>query len=406
MRPILALLAALLSITGCGAGAPPAAAAAARHSPSAAPEPLYIGEGTTVRVVDGATAQVLRKMPGGAPSPDWRRLFSVASSNGNVQLMVVDTATGAIVQAVTVPAWASEARLSYDGRWLALVPTPDARATVTRFQVRDADLAAAPVDVQLPGAFAFDGLSGDGKRLFLLQLRSNGSYQVKLYDLGAGRLLPDPIVDKTDASSVMSGASVSSFTTADGQEQLTLYERNARDQAFVHVLPIGMATPFAYCVDLPAPGTGWTLAAGPDGRRFFAANMSSGRVVSLKTDGLGPPQVTSGPQVAVAVRFGLVRDAEAKEERQRAAAAVSADGATLFAASGSSILSFDTAGLRSGPVARVAGEEIMSLATGRSGWLYATTSSGRLLRVDPGAMRAVWISDPVFNGAAVLHTDG
>src|SRR5207253_1275464 len=97
--------------------------------------------------------------------------------------------------------------------------------------------AATPIDVELPGAFAFDGLSGDGQRLYVLQLRRDGGYQVKLYDLVTHRLAPDAIVDKTDASTVMSGAPVNSLTSADGQEQLTLYERDSRNQSFVHVLP-------------------------------------------------------------------------------------------------------------------------------------------------------------------------
>jgi hypothetical protein len=328
----------------------------------------------------------------------------VAGSYANVQLRVVDTATGAIVRALTVPAWVSEARLSSNGRWLALVARPDARVAATRFQVRDAELAAAPIDVELPGAFAFDGLSGDGQRLYVLQLKRDGSYQVKLYDLAAHRLAPDAIVDKTDASTVMSGAPVNSLTTADGQEQLTLYERDSRDQAFVHVLPVGVSIPFAYCVDLPAPGAGWTLAAGPDGRRFYAANMTSGWLVMLRAGGLAPPEVSSGRLVAGTSWFGPARDAEAKEDPQRTAAAVSADGRTLFAGGGESVMRIDAASLRAGGVASLGSEQVLSLATGRSGWLYATTSSGRLLRIDPGSMRVAWRSQEAFSGSSILHT--
>jgi hypothetical protein len=407
MRPTPALLAvtfaALLSAAGCSAGTGPASAAP-RSSPAAVAEPLYLGDGTVVSVVDGATGQVRRRMPAGAPSPDWTRLYSVAGSYANVQLRVVDTGSGAIIRAIPVPAWASDARLSANGRWVALISKPDARAPLTRFQVRDADLAGAPIDVELPGAFAFDGLSGDGRRLFLLQLRNDGSYQVKLYDLAAHRLAPNAIVDKNDASTVMSGASVDSLTTTDGQEQLTLYERDARDQAFVHVLPIGVSTEFAYCVDLPPPGAGWTLAAGPDGRRFYAANMISESVVELRADGLAPPQVSSGRLVTGTSRFGLVRDAEAKEAAPRTSVVVSRDGSTLFAGSGDSVIRIDAETLRAGEVARLGGEQVLSLATGRSGWLYATTSSGRLLRIDPGTMHVAWRSESAFTGSTILHT--
>jgi hypothetical protein len=411
MRPMLALLAAtlavLLSGAACGTETGPAAGAPAR-SPLAAPrnEALYLSDGSVVSVVDGATGEVQRRMPAGAPSPDWSRLYSVAASYANVQLRVIDTATGAIVRSLTVPAWASEARLSANGRWLALVSKPDPRALLTHFQVRDIELVGTPKDVDLPGAFAFDGLSGDGQRLFLLQLRPDGSYQVKLYDVAAQRLLADAIADKSDASTVMSGGSVSSLTTADGREQLTLYERDARNQSFVHVLPVGTATQFAYCVDLPAPGLYWTLAPAPDGRHFYAVNMVSESLVVLTARGLEPPQVSGGRLDAATSRFSLVRDAEAKEAGQRTVATVSADGATLFAGSGDNVVRIEPARLRAGPVARLGGEGVASLAAGRSGWLYATTTAGRLLRIDPGSMGVAWRSSQSFEGSSILRTAG
>jgi hypothetical protein len=307
------------------------------------------------------------------------------------------------VRSLTVPPWASEARLSANGRWLALVSKPDPHARLTHFQVRDTELAGTPRDVELPGAFEFDGLSGDGQRLFLLQHRPDGSDLVKLYDLAAQRLLPDAIADKSDGSTVMSGASVNGFATADGQEQLTLYERDARNQSFVHVLPVGTATQFAYCVDLPAPGSNWTLTPSPDGRRFYAVNMVSESVVVLATEGLAPPQVSSGRLDAGSSRFGLVRDAEAKEAGQRTAAALSADGATLFAGAGSSVVRVDAATLRAGAIARLGGEEVASLAAARSGWLYATTVAGRVLRIDPGSMRVALTSSPSFDGSSIVR---
>jgi hypothetical protein len=408
---MLALLAAtftvLLSGAACGTDTRPAAGAPTR-SPLVAPgnEALYLSDGSVVSVVDGATGQVLRRMPAGAPSPDWSRLYYVAGSYANVQLRVLDTANGAIVRALSVPAWASEARLSANGRWLALVSKPDPRASLTHFQVRDIELVGTPRDVELAGSFEFDGLSGDGQRLFLLQHRPDGSYQVKLYDLAARRLLPDAIADKSDGSTVMSGASVNGFTTADGQEQLTLYERDARNQSFVHVLPVGAATQFAYCVDLPAPGSSWTLTPAPDGRRFYAVNMVSGSVVVLTTEGLAPPQVSNGRVDAGTSRFGLVRDAEAKEGGQRTAATVSADGATLFAGGGDSVVRIEAASLRSGAAARLGGEELASLGAGRSGWLYATTAAGRVLRIDPGSMRVAWRSSQSFDGSSIVRTAG
>lgn len=400
-----AVLLSLLTAPAC-ASEPPAAdrprssLAAPRH------ETLYLGGDSVVSVVDGASGKVLRRMPAGAASPDWSRLYSVASSYSNVQLRVVDSSTGAITHALKVPAWADDARLSANGRWLALTDKPDPQEAITHFQVRDAALEAPPTDVELSGAFSFDGLSDDGQRLYLLQLRDDGSYLVRLYDLAAHRLVPGAIADKTDGSTAMSGAAVNSLTTGDGQEQLTLYERGSREQAFVHVLPVGAATEFAYCVDLPAPGIGWTLTAAPGGRRFYALNSISESVVTLTAGGLGPPQVSSGRFDPAAGSFGLVRDADAKEGGRPASAAVSADGTALFAADGGDVVEIDAARLRKRASARLDGEQVLSLAAGSSGWLYATTANGRLLRIDPASMRVSWKSRPDVGNSAILRVAG
>ena len=59
-------------------------------------------------------------MPAGAPSPDWSRLYSVAGSYANVQLRLVDAATGEINRVLPVPNWVSEARLSANGLLMRL----------------------------------------------------------------------------------------------------------------------------------------------------------------------------------------------------------------------------------------------------------------------------------------------
>ena len=407
MRPTLVLLTAMFAVLACGTEASPAAGAAPR-SPLAAPtnERLYLGNGSALTVVDGATGEVERTMPAGAPSPDWSRLYSIAGSYANVKLRLVDAANGEIQRVLPVPDWVSDARLSANGRWLALVSKPDPKATVTRFQLRDAELTQQPIDVELPGAFAFDGLSGDGRRLYLLQFGSRASYQVRLYDMVTQQLMSGAIADKSNASTVMSGGAVNSLTTADGQTQLTLYERDSHGNAFVHVLPIGASTQFAYCVDLPAPGVYWALTPAPDGRRFYAANLLSGSVLVLTARGMDPPQVSSGRLDTATGSLGPAQDVQAKEAVQRTAATVSTDGATLFVGAGATVTRVDASTLRAGSVGRWDGDQVLSLAAGHSGWLYALTASGRLLRIDPRTMSVSWRSGPRFIGLTILHQTG
>ena len=49
------------------------------------------------------------------------------------------------------------------------------------------------------------------------------------------------------------------------------------------------------------------------------------------------------------------------------------------------------------------GAAVGSLAAAPSGWLYAMSSGGQLLRIDPSTMRVMWSSDPTFNGFEILH---
>jgi hypothetical protein len=369
--------------------------------PSRAPaqDRLYLADGSALKVVNGATGDLLRVLPAGAAPADWSRLSSLTSGSAGVTLQVVDAVTGQVQHAVQAPSWADGVRVSANGAWLALVSRPDPK--VTRFQVRDADLARQPVEMALNGRFVFDGLSGDGQRLYLLQMGSGGSYQVRLFDVGKNQLLPDPIVDKTDSSAVMSGSAVNSLTTRDGLMQLTLYERNQKGQAFVHALPIGSSLPFAYCVDLPAPGSGWMLAAAPDGQRFYAVNAVSNQVVTLTTLGYDPPRVSKAKLLAGPGPRGLVATAEAKEG-VGPALAVSADGSTLFVDGPGMVTSLDVRTMRrSGAVSL--GEAVRSLAAAPSGWLYAMSPGGRVLRIDPSTMKVSWASDAAFNGFELLH---
>jgi hypothetical protein len=410
MRSMLVLLAAMVAAAACGAetGAgqsAPSAAPATRAAPLAAPsnERLYLGDGSVLKVVDGASGQLERTMPAGSPSPDWSLLYSVGASYANLRLQVIDGASGEVRRAMRVPDWASDVRVAANGRWLALMLKPDPKAATSHFQVLDADFAQPPQDVELPGAWAFDGLSGDGKRLYLLQLRAGGSYQVRLYDLASRRLVPGAIADKGTSSTVMSGGAVNSLTSADGQMQLTLYEKDSGGHAFVHVLPIGVALPYAYCVDLPAPGQYWALTAAPDGQRFYAANLLSGALVGLAVQGTDSVQVRSGQLGLAAGRPSLIADVQAKGIAQRTAAAVSGDGSTLFVGAGDNVTRIDAGSLRRGSSIRLGGEQVLDLAAGRSGWLYGTTASGRLLRIDPGTMQLVWWSPPNFKGLSIQH---
>jgi hypothetical protein len=172
--------------------------------------------------------------------------------------------------------------LSGDGRTLVLmrperVPFP--RRSV--FQVvRTSDLA--PLQrVVLKGNFAFDALSPDGSRLYLIQRvsqRNLSRYIVRAYALDERRLLPGAIADKAQRGWVMAGYPVRRVTSADGRWVYTFYVRSGA-YSFVHALDATRGV--AHCIGIPwkgAQNTLWKLRLSlRDGGRTIRVSWPSGR---------------------------------------------------------------------------------------------------------------------------------
>lgn len=387
MMRFSAIVAALMvgAAFACGARAPAAQAPVPPPTAVAAAKGLvFMSGGGKIEVLDVASGQVVRELPEGTPSPDWRWIYTA----GQGRLQQVDTATGQASASKAVPDWAQAVRPSGDGAWLVLSGPP------SRFEVIDAAFEKNPIPVNLNGRFTFDGLSNDGRRLYLLEWVSAGRYQVRMYDLAAGRLAPQVIADKTEIGQLMSGEALTSLTSADGALQLTLYQRSAKNEAFVHVLPIGRADPFAFCKDLPAPASGWGFVPGPDGRNFYAVNPPAGIAVKFVQQGPAAPAMQEG---RLGVRGGSPAGGEAP------AAVVSPDGATLLMSTWPGVVSVDTHTMKvTGRF--LDGERISGMAFAPDGAiLYALSQDSRLLQLDPRSMSGV--SEVSLSGVgAILHT--
>jgi hypothetical protein len=351
--------------------------------------------GAAISVVDAASGRPLRALPAGTPAPDWRWLYAVT---GHV-VQVVDPATGTIAAQASVPDWAAAVRTSADGRWLVFTESMAPGSTTSRFQVRDAALAKPPETVTLNGYFSFDGISNDGRRLYLLEWLRPGRYQVRRYDLPQRELYAAPIVDKAEGGGPMSGEGAASATTRDGATQLTLYQHDANHRSFVHVLPMTMTSgmPFAFCVDLPGPDQGWTLVAAPTGDTFYAVNPSSGGIVRITPNPYSAPIVTTG-------RFSQTvgRHVQATQTITPAAV-VSRDGSTLYLAGGPEVVSVSTSSMRRSGRYAGDGSPVMSLALGAGGLLYALEPS-RLLALEPrglGLARSVTLQPRAGSGTII-----
>ena len=183
--------------------------------------------------------------------------------------------------AFTIPAVAydgSSSGLSADGSVLVLIqPRLSFPRTRTSFAVFDARRLRLLQMLRLRGDFSFDAISPRGNRIYLIQYLSPQDptrYAVRAYDVHAGRLLPDPVVDPHEADEQMRGQPLSRAMSPDGRWAYTLYDGNGKTP-FVHALDTSRST--ARCIDLDALAgnqylSGMRLAMRPDGKRLVVRN--------------------------------------------------------------------------------------------------------------------------------------
>jgi hypothetical protein len=143
------------------------------------------------------------------------------------------------------------AGLSTDGSTLVLITPrrtfPRARTSIV---VLDAKSLRTRGHIVLQGDFSFDALSPDGTRMFLihyLSRRDPTRYEVRALDVPSGKLLPTPIVDKSEPDERMAGLPITRETTTDGRWAYTLYD-GAGKEPFVHALDTVNGE--AHCIDL------------------------------------------------------------------------------------------------------------------------------------------------------------
>ena len=207
--------------------------------------------------------------------------YSARSDGSGTVVTGLDPATGAVVARTRLdggyrfPVVAPRAPVegvSTDGRVLVLAGTDPGGS---RFAVLDARLNRQPRTVSLPPGFDYDALSPDGSVLYLVEhLAPAGSerYQVRAYDLAAGRLAEGAIADKSAVPEDMAGHPQARATSPDGGWVATLYQ-HTDGEAFIHLLDA--RNQYAICLDLPhGPATRWQLTY--QGDRVLAQDAETG----------------------------------------------------------------------------------------------------------------------------------
>ena len=143
--------------------------------------------------------------------------------------------------------------ISGDGRTLVIAsygPLPGSPGT-TRFLPIDSKTLKPGRAVELEGSWSYDAISPDGKRLYLVEHLApapSPRYRVRVFDLAAGRLLQQSVIDKAASEAIMRGEPATRATSSDGRWAYTLYAR-AKKEPFVHALDTARRQ--AYCIDLP-----------------------------------------------------------------------------------------------------------------------------------------------------------
>jgi hypothetical protein len=206
------------------------------------PTPFAAQGGQGVMSNDGALRYVANK------SPEGTVVSAISTSDGSVvKSKPIDGSFGVPMVTYKGPA----AGMLRDGS--AFVLQSIGYAPQTSFQLIGTSDLAARAAFSLKGTFAFDALSPDGSKLYLIQHTSSNDlqhYVVRMYDLRAGKLMPGKIADKTQKGWVMQGFPASRATTADGRWVYTLYW-NPNGYPFVHALDTVRG--IAHCIGIAAP---------------------------------------------------------------------------------------------------------------------------------------------------------
>lgn len=176
-----------------------------------------------------------------------------------------------IPSAMSIPAVTLDGEpggLSADARTLALSYPGNAFSDRSEFLfLRARDLKTIE-RITLDGSFVFDAISPDGSLVYLVELidpRNPLDYDVRIYDIEAGRLVRDPVVDPSEPEEQMGGYPFARAASADGRWAYTLYDGGR--EPFIHALDTVGRT--AVCVDLDELGVpignGSTLEVSDDG---------------------------------------------------------------------------------------------------------------------------------------------
>ena len=261
-RIALACLLLAPAIAACGAEPAPDAA----RTPSER-ETLLARVGTSLVAVDGRTGRTLHGVTLGAHDASLDAVYTAAIDGdaGTTTVVATDPVSGRQLRSIEVPGrWivpvaagaTPEGAVSGDGEVLALAgPSNEAES---HFALLATELTSPPRRFALRGRFDFDAMAPDGSALYLSQIRDDGHYRVRAYDVERGELRPQVVVEKTALGLLMEGVPVARAVDPTGSPvrfgawlivvELFEFEWLPDWPRVVAVLGVGIATILAFAL--------------------------------------------------------------------------------------------------------------------------------------------------------------
>ena len=141
--------------------------------------------------------------------------------------------------------------ISTDGKTLVLADVGAKTTSQTRFAVLSTATLRLKKAFTLPGLWAYDALSPNGRTLYATQYLGTGAnarYNVRSVSLVTGKPVGDAIIDRREPDEQMNGSPYARTRSSNGAWAYTLYAK-PNGTGFVHALDTAKRR--AFCVDLP-----------------------------------------------------------------------------------------------------------------------------------------------------------
>jgi hypothetical protein len=177
--------------------------------------------------------------------------------------------------------------VSADGRTLVLADILN-RPKETSFAVVQTRSLRLTRQFTLPGRWAYDALSTDGRTLYAIQYHGTGSnprYSVRSVSLVTGKPFGGAIVDRREPDEEMYGSPWSRVWSGSSARAYTFYA-NRNGTGFVHALDTTRRV--AYCIDLPWQSSlealsNVRLSLDDGGERLVLSTPRAGRLAVVDT---------------------------------------------------------------------------------------------------------------------------